>query len=74
MVRTRKVSKSSPTPMMNPACTIVPIPPNSRPNIDVAKMTPAEVMTPPVEPTVRITPEQMPLDDSSRIREMSSRL
>ena len=29
---------------------------NSRPNIDAAKMRPAAVITPPVEPTVCITP------------------
>ncbi len=37
-------------------------------------MTPAAVITPPVEPTVRMTPDRMPYGDSSRSREMSSKL
>ncbi|COW35246.1 Uncharacterised protein [Mycobacterium tuberculosis] len=46
----------------------------TRPNIDAAKMRPAEVITPPVEPTVRMTPMRIPCGDSSRMREMSSML
>ena len=42
--------------------------------MEAAKMTPADVITPPVEQTVRITPDLMPCGDSSRIREMSSKL
>ena len=47
--------------MMNPVCTMVQTLPNSRPNIDAAKMIPAEVITPPVERTARMIPERMPL-------------
>src|SRR5271166_4202914 len=74
MVRTRKVSSKSPIPMTKPAWTMVVMLANSRPNIVAAKIRPAEVITPPVEPTVRLTPERMPRGDSSRIREMSSML
>lgn len=61
-------------PMMKPACVMVLTLPNSMPNIDAAKMSPAEVMTPPVVATVRITPDRIPFGDSSRIREISSML
>ena len=44
------------------------------PNIEAAKIRPAEVITPPVEPTVRMTPTRTPCGDSSRMREMSSML
>ena len=74
MVRTRKVSSSSPVPMMKPHCTRVLMLANSMPNIEAAKMTPAAVITPPVELTVWMTPERMPCGDSSRSREISSRL
>ena len=47
---------------------------NSSPNIEAAKMRPAAVMTPPVERTVRMTPERTPNGDSSRNREASSML
>jgi hypothetical protein len=43
--------------------------------MDAAKMSPADVMTPPIDPTVRMTPDRMPRPTaSSRIREVSSRL
>lgn len=74
MVRTTNVSISNPTPMMKPVCTIVDTLPNSRPNMDAAKMIPAEVMTPPVERTARMMPVRMPEPDSSRIRVISNRL
>jgi hypothetical protein len=48
--------------------------PNVRPNMEAAKMMPAEVITPPVAPTVRITDERIPRDASSRMREINSRL
>jgi hypothetical protein len=73
-VRTRKVSSSKPTPMMKPTCTIPAMLPKVRPNIDAAKMMPAEVITPPVAPTVRITAVRIPRDASSRMREINSRL
>jgi hypothetical protein len=73
-VRTRKVSSSNPTPMMNPTCTMPAMLPKVRPNMDAAKMIPADVITPPVAPTVRITAVRIPRDASSRIREISSRL
>ena len=56
-VRTTKVSINRPAPMMKPICTIVETLPNSRPNIEAAKMIPAEVITPPVEWTARMIPE-----------------
>ena len=74
MVRTTKVSIRSPTPMMKPVCTMVDRLPNNMPNIEPAKMIPAEVMTPPVERTARMMPERMPLWDSSRMRVISNRL
>ena len=40
MVRTTNVSINRPAPMMNPVCTIVVTLPNSRPNIEAAKMMP----------------------------------
>ncbi|SKW35336.1 Uncharacterised protein [Mycobacteroides abscessus subsp. massiliense] len=61
-------------PMMKPASTIDCRFPISRPNIDAAKMTPAEVITPPVDLTVLMTPERIPSGDSSRMREMNNRL
>ncbi len=73
-VRTRKVSNRIPAPTTKPAWTMVVMLANSRPNIEAAKMTPAAVITPPVEPTVRMTPDRMPCGDSSRIRDMSSML
>jgi hypothetical protein len=73
-VRTTKVSIKMPMPMMNPVCTIVERLPNNRPDIEAAKMMPAEVMTPPVERTARMMPERTPVRDSSRIRVTSSRL
>jgi hypothetical protein len=48
--------------------------PNVSPNMDAAKMRPAEVITPPVAPTVRITAERIPRDASSRIREINNKL
>ncbi|MDT5084126.1 MAG: hypothetical protein QOJ61_1169, partial [Mycobacterium sp.] len=66
MVRTKKVSSRSPVPIMKPACTRVLMLANNIPNIEAAKMTPAAVITPPVEATVRITPERTPYGDSSR--------
>ena len=65
MVRTTKVSIRRPIPMMKPVCAIVDRVPNSRPNIEPAKMIPAEVITPPVERMARMMPERMPLWDSS---------
>jgi hypothetical protein len=73
-VRTKKVSSNSPTPMMNPTCTIPAMLPKVKPNMDAAKMIPAEVITPPVAPTVRITAVRIPRDASSRIREINNRL
>jgi hypothetical protein len=60
--------------MMNPTCTMPAMLPNVRPNMDAAKMRPAEVITPPVAPTVRITAERIPRDASSRIREINNKL
>ena len=74
MVRTRNVSSKIPMPITKPTWTIVLMPANIRPNIEAAKMTPAEVITPPVERTVRITLKRTPYLDSSRIREMRSKL
>ena len=74
MVRTRNVSSRIPAPMMKPIWTIVLMLANVRPNIEAAKIKPADVMTAPVEPTVRMTPERTPCGDSSRIREMSNKL
>ena len=68
MVRTTKVSMSKPAPMMNPVCTIVEMLPNNKPNMEAAKMMPAEVMTPPVERTARTMPVRIPAPDSSRMR------
>ena len=59
-VRTTKVSINRPMPMMNPVCAMVDRLPNTRPNIEAAKIMPAEVMTPPVERTARMMPERMP--------------
>ena len=73
-VRTTKVSIKRPMPTMNPICVMVERLPNSRPNIEAAKIMPAEVMTPPVERTARMMPERMPEPDSSRIRVINSRL
>ncbi|CNJ76962.1 Uncharacterised protein [Mycobacterium tuberculosis] len=73
-VRTTKVSIKRPMPMMNPVCAMVERLPNNRPNIEAAKIMPAEVMTPPVERTARMMPERMPERDSSRIRVINSRL
>src|ERR1700752_27820 len=74
MVRTTKGSMSRPTPMMNPVCTMVERLPNNRPNIEAAKMMPAEVMTPPVERMARMMPVRIPEPDSSRIRVINNRL
>jgi hypothetical protein len=74
MLRTTNVSISRPTPMMNPVCTMVERLPNNRPNIEAAKIMPAEVMTPPVERTARMMPVRIPEPDSSRIRVINSRL
>ena len=74
MVRTRKVSSKIPAPMMKPIWTRVLMLANISPNIEAAKIKPADVITAPVEPTVRMTPERTPCADSSRIREMSSKL
>ena len=60
--------------MMNPIWTMVLMLANVKPNIEAAKIKPADVITAPVEPTVRITPERTPCGDSSRMREMSSKL
>ena len=73
-VRTRKVSSTIPIPMVKPAWAMVLMLAATRPNMDAAKIRPADVITPPVEPTVRMTPIRMPCGDSSRIREMSSML
>lgn len=45
-VRTTNVSISRPVPMMNPVCTMIEMLPNNSPNIEAAKMIPAEVITP----------------------------
>ena len=47
---------------------------NSIANIGAAKIIPAEVITPPVDRTVRITPDRIPCGDSSRIREINNML
>ena len=60
--------------MMKPACTKVLMLANNIPNIEAAKMTPAAVITPPVELTVRMIPERKPRGASSRSLEISSRL
>lgn len=73
-VRTRNVSSSNPTPMMKPTWTMPMMLPNVRPNMLAAKMMPAEVITPPVAPTVRMTAVRIPRDASSRIREINSKL
>ncbi|SIL09140.1 Uncharacterised protein [Mycobacteroides abscessus subsp. abscessus] len=73
-VRTRKVSSSSPKPMMRPAWTMIATEPTMSPNMLTAKMRPAEVMTAPVLATVRSTPTRMLLPDSSRSRDTSSML
>jgi len=73
-VRTRKVSSSKPTPMMKPTWTIPMMLPNVRPNMLAAKMMPADVITPPVAPTVRITAVRIPREASSRMRDINSRL
>jgi hypothetical protein len=74
MVRTINVSTSRPIPMTKPACTMDVMLLNNIANIGAAKMIPAEVMTPPVDPTVRMTPDRIPSGDSSRIREINSML
>jgi hypothetical protein len=48
--------------------------PKVSPNMEAAKMIPAEVITPPVAPTVRITAVRIPRDASSRMRDINSRL
>ena len=73
-VRTRKVSSSSPVPRTKASCTTLLRLANTRPYIEAAMISPAAVITPPVEPTVRITPERRPAADSSRSLEMSSML
>jgi hypothetical protein len=50
------------------ASTMVLVPANSRPNIVAAKMTPAAVITSPVDLTVRMMPERTLCADLSRIR------
>ena len=72
-VRTTKVSIKRPMPTMNLICVMVERLPNSRPNIEAAKMTPTEVMTPLVERTAGMMPERMPERDSSRIRVINKR-
>ena len=52
-VRTRKVSSSSPKPMMRPAWIMMATEPTMRPNMLAANMRPAEVMTAPVFATVQ---------------------
>ena len=47
---------------------------NNSPAIDAAKISPAAVITPPVEPRVRITPYRTLCGDSSRIRDTNSML
>jgi len=56
MVRTRKVSSRIPMPMMTPPWTTVPMLENNKPAIEAAKITPAAVITPPVELSVRMMP------------------
>lgn len=73
-VRTRKVSSSSPQPMMSPVWIMMATDPIIRPNMLAAKMRPAEVMTEPVVATVRSTPTRMLWVDSSRSRDTSSML
>src|SRR4029079_8865067 len=74
MVRTTNVSINRPAPMMKPICSIVETLPNIRPNIEAAKMMPAEVITPPVECRAQMSAERMPLRDSSRMRVINNRL
>ena len=50
IVRTRNVSSRIPMPSTKPACTITLTLANNRPNIEAAKMRPAAVITPPVDP------------------------
>ena len=59
--------------MTNPPCTTVPMLENSSPHMDAAKISPAAVITPPVELRVRTMPNR-PSGASSRIRDTSSRL
>ena len=42
--------------MTKPPCTTVPMVENSRPHIEAAKISPAAVMTPPVDDSVRMMP------------------
>lgn len=74
MVRTKKVSSKIPTPITKPPWTTVLMLENNRPHIEAAKISPAAVITPPVEPSVRMMPYRMLCGDSSRIRETSSML
>ena len=74
MVRTMKVSSSNPTPMTKPICTTVARLLTVNASIEAAKINPADVITPPVAPTVLMTAERTPYFASSRIREISSRL
>jgi len=46
--------------MMNPTWTIPAMLPKVRPNMDAAKMIPAEVITPPVAPSPISAPRRVP--------------
>jgi hypothetical protein len=47
---------------------------NNRPHMEAAKITPAAVMTPPVDDNVRMIPNRVLCGDSSRNRDAKSRL
>lgn len=49
--------------MTKPACTMVATLPKTMLSMEAANMTPADLMTPPVEPTVLMTPEGNPSGD-----------
>jgi hypothetical protein len=74
MVRTTKVSSRIPTPITNPPWMTMPMLEKRRPAIEAAKMSPAAVITPPVELRVRMIPYRMLRGDSSRIRDTKSML
>ena len=56
MVRTTKVSSRIPTPITKPPWITMPMLENNRPPIEAAKISPAAVITPPVELRVRMMP------------------
>ena len=71
-VRTRKVSRSSPQPMMSPTWNMIATDPIMSPNMLAAKIRPADVITDPVIATVRRTPTRKLAVDSSRSRDTRS--